>query len=70
MFPPGDSGFTLNSLWGRVFLEVAGWSRDEVQRKGLRLPIALHSYSQLALGILRMAPLTTPFIWEVTKGLL
>lgn len=43
--------------------------QDQVQGKGLRLPAAGHSWSQTALGILKMAPVTSPLVWEVTKGL-
>lgn len=48
---------------------MPGWSRDEVQTKALRLPAALHSWSQTVLGIPRVAPVLSPFVWEMTKGL-
>ena len=35
----------------------------------MRLPAALHSWSQTALGILRMARITSPCVWEITKEL-
>lgn len=43
----------------------------EEQRPGPEegMPVAGHSWSQTALGILRMSPVPGPLVWEVIKGL-